>query len=342
MLISPVATYIGNRFSVQLVMNIGALLETTSLVTTSLVRRNWQLFLAQGVCFGFGMGCCFVGSVGIVSQWFCKKRSLSNGIAAAGSGTGGLIYSLSVGAMIPQIGFLWAMRALGIISFVIILICGNLLRTNNSNSGSRNILQFSVFRNPNYVALAVWGILSGFGYVSLLFSLSSYTVAMGFSEKQGSVASALLNLGQIIGRPAIGWLSDSLGRTNVAVSATFIAGFLSLVMWPFATSIPVIYTFAIMVGLVAGTLWATASPLTAEVVGSADISGALGLFWFILTPSTAVAEAVSMKLVGTGFEQKPYLGVQLLVGFMYAGAAVSLLLLKTPRCTVCLRSDGNT
>ena len=84
MLVSPIATYISQKVSTRLVLNIGTTLETLSLITTSFVSKNWQLFLSQGACFGFGMGFCFIGSVGIVSQWFDRRRSLVNGIVASG------------------------------------------------------------------------------------------------------------------------------------------------------------------------------------------------------------------------------------------------------------------
>ena len=93
LLISPLATYITRVCGTRTTLLLGVALETLALISASFTHEIWQLFLSQGICFGFGMGFLFVGSVGIVPQWFTKKRSLANGISTAGSGLGGLMYS---------------------------------------------------------------------------------------------------------------------------------------------------------------------------------------------------------------------------------------------------------
>ncbi|KAJ4149499.1 hypothetical protein NW754_000939 [Fusarium falciforme] len=163
-------------------------------------------------------------------------------------------------------------------------------------------------------------------YVVLLFSLSSYAVAIGLTQHQGSIASALLNLGQAFGRPGVGVLSDKLGRFNVALAATFLSGFFCFVFWVFAKSMVALCLFAMVIGLVAGTLWATAAPLAAEVVG-------LGVLWLVLGPPTAVAEAIAVKLRDNETDEYPYLRVQMFAGAMYVSAALCLALLKYMRFT---------
>lgn len=227
------------------------------------------------------------------------------------------------------------MRILGIICFVVNLICGNLLqerRPRNSSSSSDSprppTLHLALLRKPEYLTLLLWAIFSALGYTSLLFSLSSYSVAVGHTQHQASLASALLNLGQAFGRPAVGFLSDRLGRLSVAFTATFLGGLFCLVIWIFAKPLGVIYFFAIIVGVVAGTLWAAAPPLAAETVGLADLCSALGILWFVLVPPTAVAEAIALQLRDPETDSRPYIRVQLFVGFVYIGAALCLVGLK--------------
>ncbi|RJE18737.1 Major Facilitator Superfamily [Aspergillus sclerotialis] len=328
MLISPIATYLNQKVSTRLVLNIGTILETLSLITTSFVNSNWQLFLSQGACFGFGMGFCFIGSVGIVSQWFDKKRSLVNGIVASGSGTGGLIYSLATGKMIPTLGYPWAVRIIGILCFTVNIISGNLLRQRFKSSKEAPSFRLSLLKKPIYLLFLGWGFLSAMGYIGLLFSLSSYTVAVGHTQSEGSLASAFLNLGQAIGRSVIGLLSDRFGRIEVPFIATFLTGLFSLVIWIFAKTLGVIFFYAILTGLFAGTLWAAAAPMGTEVVGLEDLPSALGILWFVLTPPTAVAEAIAVQLRDSSTDSKPYVRVQLFIGFVYIGAAVCLIPLR--------------
>lgn len=77
--------------SVRVGMLIGLILESGGFIAASFATKIWHLFLTQGVLFGVGLGFLFTSSVGIVSQWFDKKRSVANGIVTAGSGIGGLV-----------------------------------------------------------------------------------------------------------------------------------------------------------------------------------------------------------------------------------------------------------
>jgi hypothetical protein len=86
LLISPVATVSTRKFGTQVTLSFGILFETAGLLGASFSSRIWHLFLSQGISFGIGMGFLFVASVGIIPQWFGKKRSFANSIGAAGSG----------------------------------------------------------------------------------------------------------------------------------------------------------------------------------------------------------------------------------------------------------------
>ena len=217
------------------------------------------------------MGFLFVASVGIVPQWFSKRRSFANSIAAAGSGIGGLIYSLATNAMIKSIGLGWAFRILAIVSCVVNVICTILVRDRNKAVGSVQLaFDVRLFKRPEFLLLLGWGFFSMLGYIVLLFSLPNYARSIGLSAQQGSVIGALLNLGQGklnywivfyykllivpgLGRPFVGYFSDAAGRINLAGACTFVAGLFCFVIWIFAKSYGVLIFFAIVVGTVSGT-----------------------------------------------------------------------------------------
>jgi len=86
------------------------------------------------------------------------------------------------------------------------------------------------------VLLLGYGVFSMLGYIVLLFSLPNYAQSVGLTSRQGALIGALLNLGQGLGRPPIGYFSDSVGRINIAGTATFLSGLFALVIWIFAKS----------------------------------------------------------------------------------------------------------
>ena len=82
--------------------------RATSFIAASFAGSIWQLYLSQGVLTGLGLGAIFIPSVQVVPQWFLKRRSLAGGIASAGSGFGGLAFSLGTAAMIQHLSLAWA------------------------------------------------------------------------------------------------------------------------------------------------------------------------------------------------------------------------------------------
>jgi MFS family permease len=68
----------------------GTFFVVFGLVMTSFSTEYYQLFLAHGICVGFGCACLYVPSVAIVTTYFTTKRAMATGITAAGGSVGKL------------------------------------------------------------------------------------------------------------------------------------------------------------------------------------------------------------------------------------------------------------
>jgi MFS family permease len=274
------------------------------------------------------MGFLFIASVGLCPQWFSQKRSFANSIAAAGSGLGGLIYSLAANAMIQTISLGWAFRILAIVTFAVNGICAILVRDRNIAIGTiHEAFALRLLKRPEFLLLLGWGFFSLLGYVVLLFSLPNYATSIGLTAQQGSVIGALLNLGQGIGRPfVIGYFSDAAGRMNIALLGTFFTGFFCFVIWIFAKSYGVMIFFSLIVGVFAGTYWTTISVISAEVVGLQLLPSALSIIWISLIAPSTFAEPIGLQLkTQTG---NIYLHAQVFTAIMYVAAAICLWFLR--------------
>ncbi|PHH85946.1 hypothetical protein CDD83_10952 [Cordyceps sp. RAO-2017] len=326
LLVSPIATICVRELGTKPTMLCGAVMEAVSLICASLARSIWHLFLTQGLLFGIGMGFLFIPSVGIVSQWFSTRRSLANGISACGSGLGGLVYSFAAGAMIRDLGIQWTFRILGIIALVVNVVCTLLLKDRNKIIGSSQLaFDTSLFRRPEFLVLIAFGWFSMLAYVVLIFSLASYANRIGLGPSQAALVSAFFNLGQAIGRPFVGYFSDRTGRINMSALTTLLAAVFSLAIWINARVYGVLIFFALVCGCVAGTFWATISPVTAEVVGLRHVPSALSLIWLSIMLPCLFSEPIALQIVaGTG----SYLGTQLFVGMMFVAAALCLVALR--------------
>lgn len=259
-LIAPLATTIHHRYGIKFAIGLGVLLELAALLGASWSTAIWQLYLSQGVCYGWGLGLQYSSSTSIIPQWFTKRRSLAAGITTAGTGTGGLIYSLAANAMLDRWGPGWTYRTLAILQGVVSTLAVLALRDYNgsSNGGRQRELQavkFSVGRRYEVWLFLGWSFFSIMGFMVIWFSLATFSRSIGLDARQGSIVTAVMNVGQIIGRPAVGYYSDALGRINVATVATFVSGVLCLSLWVCAQSYAAILCFALFGGSLFGTFW---------------------------------------------------------------------------------------
>lgn len=246
-------------------MSVGIILQTSSLVLASFSTKIWHLFLTQGVLFGWGLGFLFTSSVGTISQWFSVKRSLANGMAAAGSGIGGLIFSLSIQQIIQDYGIAWAFRIIAICVFVVNSICTILLRDRNKAiNPSQRAFDLRLLKRFEFLLILGWGFFSMLGYIVILFSLSDYAASVGMTKKQGSILTAMLNLGMAFGRPLVGISSDVYGRINISGIMTAISGLSCFFIWMWARDFGVALLFSLVNGAVCGTFWTVSNLLGLE------------------------------------------------------------------------------
>ncbi|KAJ5779689.1 major facilitator superfamily domain-containing protein [Penicillium paradoxum] len=327
MLVAPAVTIIARKYNTQLPMLIGLGLLAAGYISASFSERIWHLYLSQGILIGFGVGFIYVPSIAILSQWFDKRRSLANGISAAGSGIGGLIFSFMDGSIIQRMSVAWALRFTAIISCSVLLIAILLIRNRNEAvRPSQRGFDVKLLRRPDVLLLLLWAFLSMLGYISLLYSLPDYAGAIGLSSNQATVVNAILNLGTAVGRPLIGVVSDRFGRIQVAGLLTCFCGISCFIIWLPSASYGVLILFALISGAILGVFWVTIGPLCVEVAGLGELQSLLSLSWSFIVLPTTFSEVIALKLRRPS-AQHPYLYTQIFCGISYICASVALLFL---------------
>jgi MFS family permease len=87
---------------------LGCFLSVFGTFMTSLATSYWQIFVAQGLCTGLGMGLMYMPTVAIISSYFQKRRGLALTTSASGSGVGSIVFPLVVQNLQSKIGELTA------------------------------------------------------------------------------------------------------------------------------------------------------------------------------------------------------------------------------------------
>ncbi|CAO1598729.1 hypothetical protein XANCAGTX0491_002489 [Xanthoria calcicola] len=243
-------------------MFAGVIALAGGFIAASFASEAWHLYLTQGVLVGIGVGFIYIPSIAILSQWFSKKRSLANGITSAGSGIGGVIFSLTTGSMIENISLAWSLRITGIIAFVMTFTAVVLTRDRNKViQPAQHPFDTKLLSQTNVWLLLAWAFISMLGYITLLYSLPDFALSIGLSRGQATDTIMVLNLGTAVGRPFIGYLSDRCGRIKVPAFLTLGCGMLCFTVWLPATSFGVTLLFALISGAILGVFWVVGATL---------------------------------------------------------------------------------
>ncbi|KAJ3030232.1 UNVERIFIED_CONTAM: hypothetical protein HDU68_009756 [Siphonaria sp. JEL0065] len=109
--------YLSERFGFRTMILIGSIILCTGLFLSSFTTSVPLLILTQGLLYGIGASLVYFPAVSLPAQYFEKKRGLATGLAVAGTGCGGLVFSIITEKMITSIGLPWTLRATAIMCF---------------------------------------------------------------------------------------------------------------------------------------------------------------------------------------------------------------------------------
>lgn len=330
LMVSPVVPTVRKCIGTKPTLLLGTMLIFASFLASSFATQIWHLFLSQGLCFGWGMGFAFGTAASLLPPWFTSRRSLAYGLATSGAGVGGLIYTISANAIIESMGVGWAYRILAFCSLGSNLLASFLLKEwGGRTEAVRNEPRFNPkdFARVEVLLIIVWGIVTELGYIILLYSLPTYASSIGLTPTQGSVSSAVFNVGLAVARPCTGYISDSFGRINVAGLLTLLCSIFCFALWIPTSSYAPLLAFSLMSGALCGTFWATITPVLAEIVGIRKLASTFGVICLAMVVPTTFAEPVAVSMVG-GHDATSFTSAQIFVGFMFMTGALSVWFLR--------------
>lgn len=157
-------------------MIFGWLVLAFGLMMTSMSSSFWQIMLSQAIAVGLAGGSLFIPSVAILPQYSKKKRALVNGIAASGSGIGGVVHPIMFRQLQLRIGFPWATRILAFVTFTTNFMSLILLRVRFKPKEKRALAQLSAFREPVYGLFCLSQFVGFSGLYNLLVYIQPYAI----------------------------------------------------------------------------------------------------------------------------------------------------------------------
>ncbi|KAK5652183.1 hypothetical protein OQA88_10826 [Cercophora sp. LCS_1] len=238
-------------------ISLGIFLEIFGMMMTSVATKYWHVILAQGVAVGVGAGMVFIPALQIVGTYFSTRRSTAMGIAATGSGVGGIVYPVLLKRLIASIGFRWAVRVMAFVMLATLLVSVAVMKPRRLPVPTKPKALFSLgaFRDA---AFATWLAAIFMVYVGLyipFFYVEKYALDIGVSDDLAFYMLIIINVASLPGRVVPSYLADKLGNLSIMVPSVLVAG-VSILAWIAADTQEGLITVAFFLGLASGAIQA--------------------------------------------------------------------------------------
>ncbi len=274
---------LADRWGPRVVCMLGMVLISAGLFWTSFAQSLSSIYISYGVLVGLGIAFVYTPSIAAVQPWFTKQRGLASGIASSGVGAGTLLVPLAVSYLLIAVTWREALQLMALGVLVLGLAATFFLkRAPSSNAGvSGQISGMTLkeaLRTPSFKWLYM-GALFGSPVMFIPFAhISAAARDSGVSDSQAVALVGLIGIGSLVGRFAIGWLADRLGRVKTLMLMQCAMG-LTYLIWAMASHQLAFSVFAVMFGLSYGSIVSLLPAICMDLFGGRAVSAIIGTLY---------------------------------------------------------------
>ncbi|KAI7825098.1 major facilitator superfamily domain-containing protein [Gamsiella multidivaricata] len=303
---------------------VGVLIMALSLVAAAFSTHVWQLYLTQGLLYGFGASLTYFAGLSLPAQWFTRSRGLVTGIAISGGGIGGLWMSPIVSKLLNSKGFRFTMLSVAIAHLVLLIPACMLFKTRLD----RKFVDFTIMKDLRFCLLFVAGIFVVSGYFTPFYFISSYAQQHGVDTSTAALMVGIMNGASAVGRIVMGLVSDKIGCINALLISTFAATLSLLLIWIFAKTVAVMFLFSVVYGLCCGAYLSSTVSVSAAICGLGRLATVTGIIYAGMAVGSLIGSPVSGAILDSIGHKTDYTGVILWSGTVMAVGTAILFVLR--------------
>jgi len=350
---SPFVGRLVDRYGVKRVIINGALIAGAGFVLLSSMDELWQFYVGYALV-GVGLSAeGYIPASAVISNWFKKRRGLSVGIMSTGIGVGGMALAPLIGGyVIPNFGWSMAFLSLAIITCgVVIPLALFVIRTKPSEMGLKpdgaeapdvdavseaslpvagGLTLKMALATSTFWLIFVSFLSSSFGQGGIVQNQAPHLEDIGFPSVLAATALGGVGLGSAVGKLFFGWLCDRI-RVKYACLIGFcfqLGAVVTIMNVKAASPVAVIWLYAILMGLGAGSWLPTMSMLTSTNFGLA----AYGAIFGTISSAQAVGVATGPLLAGYLYDAMNNYHLPFVIFLvLYAIAIPTILAVRRPK-----------
>jgi MFS family permease len=284
---------LADRFGPRTTVAAGMVCMSAGLVVSSYATTLPVMAASYVVAMALGVGCSYVPSVAAVQPWFVRRRGMASGLTVSGIGVGTLILPLVAGWLIAAAGWRDAFRVFA--ACALLLGVGAALFLENSparrglfpdndpegaaapgaSQAGPGLTLREAMRTRSFWLFSV---ALGLNTAGMSVPLVHYARDQGLSEAAGVTLIGLMGVGSLVGRFALAGIGDKLNRRNAL--AALLAG-MALVefMWLFSSGMAMLSVFALVFGVIYGSIIALNPTIAMELFGGRSLAGIIGAIY---------------------------------------------------------------
>ncbi|NPV90281.1 MAG: OFA family MFS transporter [Firmicutes bacterium] len=259
----------------------GGILYALGLILASKTTSLGYLYATFAVVGGIGIGAGYVCPLACCVKWFPDKKGLITGLAVAGFGLGGMIFTPVANALRESFGLLPAFAYLGIIYGVVVVLGAQLLKNPPAGykpagwnppapvagkAGGADFSTGEMVKTPQFLIMWVTYLAGAAAGLMIIANALPIATAQGLSAGLAASAVMIVSLFNAAGRIAWGVVSDKLGRTKTLMAIFLICG-LTMLALKMLTGTMILIGVA-LVGFCFGGFLALYPSLTADYFGT--------------------------------------------------------------------------
>ena len=274
---------LADRWGPRMVCMTGMVFIAMGLFLTSLAQSLATVYLSYGLLVGLGIAFVYTPSIACVQPWFNKRRGLASGIASAGVGAGTLVLPVVVSYLLIEVNWREALQMMSAGVLLIGLTAGFLLKRAPNLSGNTSgqlpgLTLSATLKTPSFRWLYM-GTLLGAPVMFVPFAhISAAARDAGVPDAQAVGLVGLIGIGSLVGRFAIGWLADRMGRIKTLMLMQGLMG-LSYLVWAGAQDPWMFAVFALWFGLSYGSIVSLLPAICMDLFGGRAVSAIIGTLY---------------------------------------------------------------